>query len=108
MRKLISKIKKLISGKGRTSSPKPMPVTKGKPIGEITHYYGDINVAIVKFNRTVSCGEKVHFAGTTTDFKETIKSMQYDHKPIEKAQKGQEVGIKVGDKVRQGDEVYEV
>ena len=64
-------------------------------------------MAIVKFNRSFSCGGKVHFSGATTDFKETVKSMQYDHKPIETAKKGQEVGIKVGDKVRQGDEVFE-
>jgi len=109
MRKLISKIKKSIFGSGRsgTSAAKPAPVTKGKPIGEVTHYYGDISVAIVKFNRPFGCGEKAHFAGATTDFKETVKSMQYEHKPVETAKKGQEVGIKVGDKVRQGDEVYE-
>jgi len=95
------------SGKGGTSAGKSAPATKGKPIGKVTHYYGDLSVAIVKFNRSFSCGEKVHFSGATTDFKETVKSMQYDHKPIETAKKGQEVGIKVGDKVRQGDEVFE-
>ncbi|MDO8664710.1 MAG: hypothetical protein Q7K44_04170 [Candidatus Liptonbacteria bacterium] len=109
MKKLISKIKNSIFGRGKdgTTSGKSAPVTKGKPIGEITHYYGDISVAIVKFSRPFKCGEKVHFAGATTDFKETVKSMQYEHKPIETAQKGQEVGIKVGDKVREGDEVFE-
>lgn len=103
MKRLISKIKNLVSGKGKKSAP----VTKGKPIGEVTHYYGDIGVAIVKFNRPFNCGEKVHFAGATTDFKETVKSMQYEHKAVDTAKKGQQVGIKVGDKVRQGDEVYE-
>ena len=94
------------SGKGGTSVGKSAPATKRKPIGEVTHYYGDLSVAIVKFSRPFSCGEKVHFVGATTDFKEIVKSMQYDHKPIEKAKKGQEVGIKVGNKVREGDEVY--
>lgn len=107
MKKLISKIKKFVSGRGGKSAAKPSPVTKGKPIGEVTHYFGDISVAIVKFKRPFECGEKVHFAGATTDFKETVKSMQYEHKAIETAKKGQEVGIKVGDKVREGDEVYE-
>jgi putative protease len=77
-----------------------------KPIGEVTHYYSNLEVAIVKFNKPVEVGAKVRFRGATTDFEETISSMQYDHKPIDKAKKGQEVGIKVGEKVRQGDKVY--
>ena len=78
-----------------------------KPIGAVTHFFGGINVAIVKFSTSVKVGTKIHFKGATTDFEETIKSMQYDHKEIDTAKKGQEVGIKVGDKVREGDEVYE-
>lgn len=79
-----------------------------KPIGIITHYFGHIEVAIVKFTKTVPIGTKVHFKGATTDFTEAIKSMQYDHEMIDTAKKGQEVGIKVGDKVREGDHVYAV
>ena len=79
-----------------------------KPIGAVTHYYSGIGVAIVKFNRTVKKGARLHFKGATTDFEETANSIQYDHKDIEEAKKGMEVGIKVSEKVREGDEVYEV
>lgn len=78
-----------------------------EPIGEVTHYYNHLEVAIVKFNKPVSVGTRVRFKGATTDFEETIASMQYDHKPVNKAKKGQEVGIKVKERVRQGDKVYE-
>ena len=78
-----------------------------KPIGKITHYYGKIGVAIVKFNREVKVGETVHFKGPHTDFSQKIDSIQYDHKDIESAKKGQEVGIKVDQKVGEADEVYE-
>jgi putative protease len=84
----------------------PKKSSEPKPIGKVTHYYGHLGVAIVKFNKTVKLGIKLHFKGVTTDFKETANSMQYDHKPIEAAKKGQEVGIKVGDKVREGDQVF--
>ena len=77
-----------------------------KPIGEITHYYGGIGVAIVKFNKEVEVGEEIHFKGAHTDFTQTIDSMQYDHKDIKSAKKGQEVGIKVGEKVHEGDKVF--
>ncbi|MFH1161673.1 MAG: translation elongation factor-like protein [Candidatus Jorgensenbacteria bacterium] len=75
-------------------------------IGVVTHYFGGISVAIVKFSRAVKVGEKVHFKGATTDFEEAIKSMQLNHEDIAEAKKNQEVGIKVDGKVREGDEVY--
>ncbi|MDP3991843.1 MAG: translation elongation factor-like protein [Candidatus Colwellbacteria bacterium] len=79
-----------------------------KEIGEVTHYYSHLEVAIVKFNRKVKVGETVHFKGATTDFVLKIGSIQFDHKDIDEAKKGQEVGIKVSEKVRQGDKVCEV
>jgi translation elongation factor EF-1alpha len=79
-----------------------------KPIGEVTHFYKNIGVAIVKFNTKVPAGTKVAFKGATTDFEETLASMQYDHKAIDEATKGKEVGVKVKEKVREGDLVYPV
>ncbi|MEK7542751.1 MAG: translation elongation factor-like protein [Patescibacteria group bacterium] len=79
-----------------------------KPIGEVTHFFSGINVAIVKFNKPVKIGTEIRFKGATTDFEETIKSMQYDHKDIDIAKKDQEVGIKIEDKVREGDLVYPI
>jgi translation elongation factor EF-1alpha len=84
-----------------------MPKTKAeKPIGTVTHYYGGLGVAIVKFSAAVKAGTAVRFHGATTDFSQTIDSMQYDHKDIASAPKGKEIGIKVKDKVREGDEVF--
>ena len=96
----------------KRAEAKPVQKTKTKkaekPIGAVTHFYGDLSVAIVKFNKPVKKGTKVRFKGATTDFEEAIQSMQFDHKPVETAKKGQQVGIKVGKKVREGDEVYGV
>ena len=88
-----------------------MPVKKAKkakPIGKVTHYYGGIEVAIVKFNKATKKGTQVRFSGATTNFEQSLDSMQYEHKDIASAPKGKEVGVKVEDKVRDGDEVYEV
>jgi len=81
---------------------------EAKQIGEITHYFSHLGVGIFKFKRAVKVGEKIHIKGATTDFVQTISSMQYNHKEIKTAKKGQEVGIKVDEKVREGDKVYEV
>lgn len=95
-------LKKLLKALGFS---KKVPRTD-KPVGEVTHYYGNVKVAIVKFNQNVSKGSKVTFQGATTDFSQEISSMEFDHKPINTAPTGKEVGIKVKDKVRDGDGVY--
>ena len=77
-----------------------------KPVGTVTHFYTEIKVAIVKFKQPVKVGTELQFKGATTDFKEKIKSMQYDHKPLKIAPKGKQIGIKVKKRVREGDEVY--
>jgi putative protease len=92
----------------QSKMPKKATEKKEKPIGVVTHFYSGISVAIIKFNKAVKKGTEIRFKGATTDFSQTIGSIQYDHKDIESAKKGQEVGIKVDEKVREGDEVYEV
>lgn len=87
---------------GKVSKAKKAP----KPIGSVTHFYGKIGVAIVKFNKVVPVGTKLSFKGANTDFEEVVKSMQFDHKAIDSAPKGKEIGIKVKDKVHEGVQVY--
>ena len=102
-------VKKTIAAKKKTMKKivvKLMATKAQKPIGEVTHFFTEIKVAIVKFKKPVNVGEEINFRGATTDFKMVIKSMQYDHQPIKTAKKGKEVGIKVGKRGREGDEVY--
>lgn len=77
-----------------------------KQIGEITHFYTNIGVGIIKLSEPLKVGQTVRIMGATTDFEQEIKEMQYDHENIEEGEAGQEVGVKVKDKVREGDEVY--
>jgi putative protease len=79
---------------------------KPAQVGEVTHVYSKIGVAIVKFSKAVSVGETLHFKGHGDDFSQAIDSMQINHQQVEKVKKGDEAGIKVGDKVHEGDLVY--
>lgn len=76
------------------------------PLGTVTHFYTKIKVAIVRFKKPVKAGTEVRFEGRSTNFSQTIASIQYDHKPIVTAPKGKQVGIKVAKKVREGDHVF--
>ena len=79
---------------------------KEKPIGKIEHYYSKIGVGIVKLSETLKVGDKIQIKGHTTDIEQTIDSIQIDHKDVEEAKKGDVIGLKVSDKVREDDEVF--
>ncbi len=79
-----------------------------KEIGKVTHYFPKVGVAIVKLTDALALGETIHFKGETVDFEQKVESMQVEHKPIERAEAGEEVGIKVSGKVKEGNKVYKI
>jgi translation elongation factor EF-1alpha len=86
-----------------------MAEKKEELIGKITHYFGKIEVGIVEITKgSLSVGDTIHIKGATTDFEQNIDSMQIEHEQIDKAKKGDVIGLKVKDKVKEEDEVYKV
>ncbi len=81
---------------------------ENKMIGEVTHFYDKISVAVVRLEENLEMGTAVRFMGNTTDFEQVVDDMQFDHKEVEVGKKGQEVGIKVSQKVREGDRAMQV
>ncbi len=78
-----------------------------KEIGEITHYFGNIGVAVLKLTDSLKVGDTIRIiGGTDTDFEQEVKSMEVDHEKIEKAKKGDDLGMKIKEKAREGYNVY--
>ena len=77
-----------------------------KEIGKVTHYYGNLGVAIIELSSALSKGDHVHFKGGTHDFEQEVKEMQVDHSDVESAKKGDVIGLKVGEKTPDGAVVY--
>lgn len=78
----------------------------GKKIGIISHFFSHINVAVIELSGTVKVGDEIQIQGATTDFTQKVDSMQIEHKNVQEAKKGQSIGLKVKDRVREGDEVF--
>ena len=77
-------------------------------IGEIIHYYDKIGVAVVKVLSSMKVGDKIKIAGHDNEFEQTVGSMQVEHESIDQAKKGADVGMKVEQPVKSGDDVYKV
>jgi len=77
-------------------------------VGRVTHFYPRISVAIVELKAPLNVGDKILIRGATTNFEQTVESMQIEHRNIEKAEAGQIIGLKVKERVRENDKVYRI
>ena len=82
---------------------------EGKLIGEVSHYFNNIGVAVIKLSGGLKAGDTIRIeGGESTDFTQIVKSMEVEHEKLEKAKKGDSVGLKVKEKVREGYKVYKL
>lgn len=87
----------------------PALPSAGKLIGKITHYFSNIEVGVIKLSAPLKQGDEIRImGGESTDFNQKVVSMQVDHKEVKTAKNGNSVGLKVGEKVREGYQVYKV
>ncbi len=78
-------------------------------IGEVFHYFSKIGVAAIRLtDGDLKVGDTIQVQGPTTDVTQTVESMQIEQSPVAGATKGQSVGLKVKEKVRERDLVYKV
>jgi putative protease len=79
-----------------------------KEIGVVSHYYAKISVVVVELKDTIRIGDRILIRGDTTNFEQVVESMQIEHKNVESAGIGQSIGLKINERVREGDKVYRI
>ncbi len=75
--------------------------------GNITHYYDKIGVAVVDVLAPLKVGDKIKITGST-EFEQEVGSMQIEHENIDKANKGDQIGMKLDQPVNEKDEVFKI
>jgi len=77
-------------------------------VGKVTHYYGKPSVAVVQLNKGASLkkGDKLKIKGHSVDFTQTVSSLQVDHREVDAVKAGDDFGLKVDQKVHDGDLLY--
>jgi len=81
---------------------------EGKLIGEVSHYFSKIGVAIIDLSDSLKIGDTIRVAGGEADFTQAVESMQAEHQNIEEAKAGDSIGIKMSQKVKEGYKIYKV
>ncbi len=77
-------------------------------IGNITHFYNRISVAVLSLTDTLALGDEIHILGHNTDFIQNVTSMEIDHKKVDTVGPGDEMALKVNEPVRNGDAIYKI
>jgi hypothetical protein len=77
-----------------------------RQIGEVRRYFPKIGVGVLHLDDDLVQGDEILIRGPDTNFVQVVESMQVEHTPIQKAVKGQEIGLKLLRKVSVGDRVY--
>ena len=77
-------------------------------IGKVSAFFAHPVVAGIQLTAPLKQGDKIHIVGHTTNIEMTVDSMQIDNVVVQQAKKGDAIGLKVKDRVRQGDTVYKV
>lgn len=98
----------------RPAAPAPVAAEPEIPagterIGHVVHFYGHISVAVVHVDQgALVAGDTIRIKGHTTDFTQTVESMEIDHEVVARVEAGGEVGLKVAQHAREHDQVYRV
>jgi putative protease len=90
-----------------TTNPN-VPAANEIDVGIVKHYFTHIMVAVVEISGDLKVGDTIHIKGATTDMKQKVLSMQIDRKPFAAVKKGDAIGLKVEDHVRDHDRIYVV
>ena len=77
-------------------------------MGQITHFYNRIRVAVLSLTDNLNLGDEIHILGHTSDFIQTVYSMEIEHKKVLSAGPEDEVALKVIEPVRKGDTIYKI
>lgn len=80
-----------------------------KVLGKITHFYGKIGVAVVDVTGKIEAGQTVKIKRKGgEEFEQVVESMQVEHKDVDLANKGDQVGMKIDQAAKPGDIILEV
>ena len=81
-------------------------LAKGQQIGKISHFFNKINVAVLEMESELKVGDMIVISGRGQEFEQLVDSMQVEHEQVTEAKKGDAVGLRVDQPVKEDDAVF--
>ena len=77
-------------------------------VGTVSHYWSRLEVAGIELSGELKVGDTIHILGHTSDFTQTVDSIQIEQETVESAKVGESIGVKVNERARVQDQVLVV
>jgi len=77
-------------------------------VGRVSHFFNKINVSVVELSAGLKVGDKISVEGATTKFSQKVKSMQIERVNVTSAKARDSIGLKIENRVRNGDRIYRI
>lgn len=78
-------------------------------VGKVTHFFPQVQVAAVHVVADeIRQGDQIRVLGSTSNFTQSVHSMEMDHVTVDTAAVGDLVAIQVVERVRVGDSVFRI
>lgn len=78
-------------------------------VGEVFHFFAKPSVAAIRVtDAAIHVGDTLLFQGPSTNFDQTVESLEIEKAKVPEAKPGQSVGVQVRERARPGDLVYKV
>ncbi len=81
---------------------------EGTKVGEITHFFDKVSVAVVRANDTISVGDRIRVYDHQGNIvvEQTIESMEIDKQKQQSVEAGTDFGLKLEGPAKEGYLVY--
>ncbi len=76
-------------------------------VGKVTHFFNKISVAVLSLKKELKVGDKIRIEAAEP-FVQKVSSMQVEHKELQKAKPGEDIGLKTKKPCKEGDKVIKI
>lgn len=78
---------------------------KVEEIGIVTDFFSHVSVAAIQLTGSLKVGDTILIQGHTTSVEQVVDSMQIEKQSVQEAKAGDNIGIKVSQRVRKHDKI---